>query len=80
MPMSNFASCWANAPTRSRPGELGDHSYYDYITVTDVDALYAEYRRAGAEFTQPLKSKPWGMREFGIRTIDGHRLMFGQEL
>ena len=62
------------------PGELCDHSYYGYITVTDVDALYAEYRRAGAEFTQPLKSKPWGMREFGIHTIDGHRLMFGQEL
>lgn len=62
------------------PGELGDHSYYGYVTVTDVDALYAEYRRAGAELTQPLASKPWGMREFGIRTIDGHRLMFGQEL
>ena len=61
-------------------GELGDHSWYGYITVTDVDALYAEYRQSGAEFTQPLASKPWGMREFGIRTPDGHRLQFGQEL
>jgi catechol 2,3-dioxygenase-like lactoylglutathione lyase family enzyme len=61
-------------------GELGDHSYYGYITVGDVDALYAEYRRSGVDFTQPLASKPWGMREFGIRTVDGHRLMFGQEL
>ena len=24
--------------------------------------------------------QPWGMREFGIRTIDGHQLMFGQKL
>ena len=62
------------------PGELGDHSYYGYITVTDIDALHAEYRQAGAQFTQRLASKPWGMREFGLRTIDGHRLMFGQEL
>lgn len=62
------------------PGELGDHSYYGYITVDDVDSLYSEYQSAGVEFTQPLASKPWGMREFGIRTIDGHRLMFGQEL
>ncbi|MFM7322412.1 MAG: VOC family protein [Armatimonadota bacterium] len=62
------------------PGELGDHSYYGYITVDDVDALYAEYRKSGVQFIQPLASKPWGMREFGIRTIDGHRLMFGQEL
>jgi len=39
-----------------------------------------EYQQAGVELTQPLADKPWGMREFGIRTIDGHRLMFGQEL
>lgn len=62
------------------PGELGDHSYYGYVTVHDIDALYVEYQRSGAQFTQPLTDKPWGMREFGIRTVDGHRLMFGQEL
>lgn len=62
------------------PGELGDHSYYGYITVDDIDALYGEYQQSGVQFTQWLADKPWGMREFGIRTIDGHRLMFGQEL
>jgi len=62
------------------PTDLGDHSYYGYITVDDVDALYGEYQQSGAQFIQPLANKPWGMREFGIRTIDGHRLMFGQEL
>ena len=62
------------------PKELGDHSWYGYVTVSDAAALFAEYERAGAEFTQRLSDKPWGMREFGIRTIDGHRLMFGQEL
>ena len=62
------------------PAGLGDHSWYGYVTVTDAAALFAEYQRAGAEFTQRLSDKPWGMREFGIRTIDGHRLMFGQEL
>jgi uncharacterized glyoxalase superfamily protein PhnB len=60
--------------------DLGDHSYYGYITVDDIDALYNEYQKSGVEFTQSVASKPWGMREFGIRTIDGHRLMFGQEL
>ena len=62
------------------PGELGDHSYFGYITITDVDALYLEYQQSGVQFTQSLASKTWGMREFGIRTIDSHRLMFGQEL
>lgn len=62
------------------PGELGDHSWYGYVTVTDATALFSEYQATGAEFTQQLSDKPWGMREFGIRTIDGHRIMFGQEL
>ena len=62
------------------PDELGDHSYYGYMTIDDIDALYGEYEKSGVQFTQRLADKPWGMREFGIRTIDGHRLMFGQEL
>lgn len=62
------------------PEELGDHSYYGYITVDDIDALHREFKERGAELTQGLADKPWGMRELGVRTIDGHRLMFGQEL
>ena len=27
-----------------------------------------------------LTDEPWGMREFGIKTIDGHRMMFGEDL
>jgi hypothetical protein len=59
---------------------LGDHNWYGYVTVSDAATLFADYCRAGVEFTQTLSDKPWGMREFGIRTIDGHRIMFGQEL
>ena len=59
------------------PGELGDHSYYAYLEVSDVDALHAEVTGRGVEIVKPLQDEPWGMREFGIRTIDGHRMMFG---
>lgn len=62
------------------PSDLGDHSWYGYATVSDAAALFAECQASGAEFTQHLSDKPWGMREFGVRTIDGHRIMFGQEL
>lgn len=62
------------------PGDLGDHSWYGYVTVGDAAALFMEYQKSGAELTQHLSDKPWGMREFGVRTVDGHRLMFGQEL
>ena len=62
------------------PGDLGDHSWYGYVKVSDAAALFGEYQAAGAEFTQTLADKPWSMREFGVRTVDGHRIMFGQEL
>lgn len=60
--------------------ETGDHSYFVYVTVDGVDELFQEVTRAGATLTQALADKPWRMREFGIRTPDGHRIMFGQEL
>ena len=60
--------------------ELGDHSYYVYVTIDGIDDLYTELKRNGAEFTQHVADKPWRMREFGVRTPEGHRIMFGQEI
>jgi predicted enzyme related to lactoylglutathione lyase len=60
--------------------ELGDHSYIAYLVVDDVDALHGTTAAAGAEIVKPLRSEPWGMREFGLRTVDGHRMLFGQDL
>lgn len=60
--------------------ELGDHSYIAYVTVTDIDALYAEFIGRGARIDAPPKDKPWGLREFALRTPEGHRMTFGQEL
>ncbi len=62
------------------PGELGDHSYFAYLEVNDVDAYYEEVLAKGATIRQHPKDKPWGMREFAIETVDGHRIMIGQEL
>ncbi|MBC7930245.1 MAG: VOC family protein [Rubrivivax sp.] len=60
--------------------ETGDHSYFVYVTVEGIDEVYGELVRNDATLTQKLTDKPWGMREFGIRTPDGHRIMFGQEI
>jgi len=57
---------------------LGDHSYVGYLVVSGIDAYYAEVVQRGCELIKPLRDESWGMREFGVRTIDGHRLMFGQ--
>jgi predicted enzyme related to lactoylglutathione lyase len=59
------------------PGALGDHSYFAYLEVDDIDQLHASVVARGAELVKPLRTEPWGMREFGVRTSDGHRVMFG---
>jgi len=60
--------------------ETGDHSYFVYVTVEGIDEFYGELAGNGAVLIQKLSDKPWGMREFGVRTPDGHRIMFGQEI
>lgn len=59
-------------------GELGDHSYFGYLRVDDADSYYDELKAKAVEMMSPLSDKPWGMREFGVRTPDGHRIMIGQ--
>ena len=67
-------------PDATPAHDLGDHSYFAYIDVDDIDASFETVKKAGAEFIKEIRSEPWGMREFGIRTVDGHRIMFGQEI
>jgi len=59
--------------------ELRNHSYFAYIDVQNLDSLYKEYADNGVDILSKPSDKPWGQREFAIRTIDGHRITFGQE-
>ena len=65
-------------PDAMSASETGDHSYFAYVHVDDVDSLYRELSAKGVTRVQEISDKPWGMREFGVRTPDGHRIMFGQ--
>lgn len=58
--------------------ECPDHSWMAYLHVDNAAALYAEVVAKGVEVWHPLADKPWGMREFAIRTPDGHRMVFGE--
>ena len=60
--------------------ETGDHSYFAHVLVENVDEIFVEFRRQGAEFIQTPADKPWGLREFGVVTPGGHRIMFGHEI
>jgi len=67
-------------PDALPPSQLGDHSYFAYLVVADAQKLYDSVVESGGEIVKPLRDEPWGMREFGVRTVDGHRIMLGEEL
>lgn len=67
-------------PDALTPADTGDHAYFAYVDVDGIDAFHAGVLARGADTIKPLRDEPWGMREFGIRTIDGHRMMFGEEV
>ena len=53
---------------------IGSASFY----VRDVDGLYAELVRSGADVQGEPVSQPWGLREFSILDPDRNRLTFAQ--
>jgi uncharacterized glyoxalase superfamily protein PhnB len=48
--------------------------------VQDVDAYHAQLLRMGVTVMSPLSDQPWGIREFSVKTLDGHRIQIGQSI
>ena len=67
-------------PDDEPAANIGSHSWFAYLYIDDVDAYHDRVVANGVPLMKPLTSEPWGMREFGITTIDGHRIMFGQQV
>jgi catechol 2,3-dioxygenase-like lactoylglutathione lyase family enzyme len=67
-------------PDAIHPQDLGDHNYFSYLVVDDADAYFRELGARDVDLIAPIADKPWGMREFGVRTPDGYRLMIGHRL
>jgi len=59
---------------------LGCYSYFAYLRVADADSYYRHLKAKGADALSEIEDKPWGMREFGLRTPDGHRIKIGHSL
>lgn len=64
-------------PDAIPPSELGDHSYFAYLVVDEINSFFENIKLAGGKILKEVRDEPWGMREFAIQTIDGHRIMFG---
>ena len=68
--------CKGEVPAR----QTSNHALFAYVNCEGIDTLYQQYREKGVQFTQTIANKPWGLREFGVETPEGHRIMFGQEI
>jgi catechol 2,3-dioxygenase-like lactoylglutathione lyase family enzyme len=68
-----------HCPADMRPNELGSHNWFGYLEVDDVDALHVEIAARGAACSPP-KDTHYGMREIVVTTLDGDRIVFGQQI
>jgi uncharacterized glyoxalase superfamily protein PhnB len=74
-----FCVMAGECPGATPPADTGDHAYFAYVVFdSGIDEYFALVSDNGAALIKPVRDEPWGMREFGVRTIDGHRIMFGQ--
>lgn len=75
-----FVIMLGECPDDKSAFETLNHSYFAYIDVEHVDELYREFQSKQVEFLSEIKNKPWRQKEFSIRTVDGHRITFGEEI
>ena len=47
-----------------------------WVFAEDIDATYNELKSLGANIVEPLEKKPWGLRQFTVKDIDGNRFNF----
>ena len=43
-----------------------------WVFAQDIDTTYAEMRAVAAHLAQPLEMKPWGLRQFAVKDLDGN--------
>lgn len=73
-----FKVMLGECPDEKPAGELENHAWFAYLTVDGVDAYYREIVARGAMVSSAPADKPWGLREFGLSTPDGHRITCGE--
>jgi GNAT superfamily N-acetyltransferase/uncharacterized glyoxalase superfamily protein PhnB len=76
---NDYGSVSRDAATIFLNAEPPPHPLATHIlNVGDVDALHAEWRKAGAKLLGEPADMPWGMREFTLEDNNGHRFRIGQ--
>lgn len=76
----NIKIMLGECPDDKPASEINCHSYFAYLEVENIDGLYNEFRSKKVEILSDIENKPWGQREFSIRTVDGHRITLGEPI
>jgi uncharacterized glyoxalase superfamily protein PhnB len=69
-----LGECWDEMSAE----ETGNHSWFAHALVENVDEVFEEFKANGAIINSVPRNQPWGIRDFGVSTPDGHRITFGQ--
>ena len=59
-----------------RKRELPFEPAIHWMFAEDIDATYQELQSSGANIVDPLQMKPWGLRQFTIKDLDGNLFYF----
>lgn len=47
-----------------------------WVFAEDIDASYQQLQSSGANIVEPLERKPWGLRQFTVKDLDGNVFYF----
>jgi len=78
--LGDFHVMLGHCPDELPASDTHEHSYFAYVNCEGIDEIYRDYQQRGAEIFQAISDKPWGLREFGVATPEGHRIMFGEDI
>jgi catechol 2,3-dioxygenase-like lactoylglutathione lyase family enzyme len=51
-----------------------------FFVIGDADELFEFHQANGVEIFEAPSDKPWGFRDYTVRDLEGHYLVFGQRL
>src|SRR5574341_936835 len=51
-----------------------------YFVVGNADQLYEFHRAADVEIIEPIDDRPWGLRDYSVKDLNGYRLTFGHHI
>jgi len=63
-----------------RKGTPAPHGSSVYFVIDNLDAFYEFHRANGVDVVESPGDRPYGLREYTVRDLDGYCLNFGQRL